>query len=272
VFTACYQLYSLVVHVTVHSVESLTLSRGKNIKGLAVMNNELYIGREDQLVIEVYDIATLNHRRNVSIPGLRCVIDLASCPQCDVVYISDKCNDKIYAVDKHGVVVFNFYSMGMPDGLSVNSQFNVIVTFPSIPMLREFTPRGELIRTITLQSDIIGPWHAIQLDYDRYSVVHGYRNSLHRVCIVNRNGTLIESYGGDQGSGVRQLNRPGRMLVFGGSIIVTDDGNKRMRLFSVSPLQYKRELFSVDSAGEHTYRIAISEDGTRLFVSYDQIT
>jgi hypothetical protein len=128
----------------------------------------------DQSVIEVYDVATLNHRRNVSIPGLRCVIDLASCPQCDVVYISDVyCNDKIYAVDKHGVVVFNWSAMGWPHGLSVNSQFNVIVTFPYLQMLREFSPRGELIRNITLQSDIRYPWHAIQLDYDRYAVVHG---------------------------------------------------------------------------------------------------
>jgi hypothetical protein len=253
-----------VVHVTVRP-SNHRLSRGSSIRGLAVMSNELYVSRYQSIVIEVYDVATLNHRRNLSIPGLDCVIDLASCPQCDVVYISHSCYEEIYAVDKLGVVIFNRSAMGWPNGLSVNSQFNVIVTLYNLRMLREFTPRGELIRNISLQSNIMYAWHAIQLDNDRYAVVHGSDDSLNRVCIVNRNGTLIESYGRDLGSGVGQLNNPHRMLIFDGSMIVADRYNKRLLLFNVSPLQYTRELYS---EGLRPSRIAISEDGTRLFVSY----
>jgi hypothetical protein len=237
------------------------------------MNNELYVGRCSQSVIEVYDVATFNHRRNVSIPGLCCVADLATCPQNDVVYVIDACDDELYAINKHGVVVFNRNRMDGPYGLSVNSQCNVIVTYTILQMLREFTPRGELIREITLQSDMKYPWQAIQLDNDRYAVVHGRHDiSFHRVCIVNRNGTLIESYGGDQGSGVGQLNEPRRMLIFGGSMIVAEYGNKRLQLFNVSPLQHTRELISTYSEDLLPFRMAISEDGTRLFVSYGPTT
>jgi hypothetical protein len=82
--------------VAVHRDETRTMSGSQIIRGLAVMNNELYVGRERQSEIEVYDVATLNHRRDMLIPGVRCVIGLASCPQCDVVYISDECSVRRY--------------------------------------------------------------------------------------------------------------------------------------------------------------------------------
>jgi hypothetical protein len=199
-------------------------------------------------VIEVYDVATLNHRRNVSIPGLRCVIDLASCPQCDVVYISD---DVIQ--DIRGRQTWSRRIQLVCYGLATRfiSEFTVQCHrhIPNLQMLREFTPRGELIRNITLQSDIIirgMPFSWTTIGTLLYTVTD---DSLHRVCIVNRNGTLIESYGGDRGSGVGQLNTPYRMLIFGGSMIVADRDNKRLLLFSVSPLQYTRELISTYSEG-----------------------
>jgi hypothetical protein len=68
-------------------------------------------------MIEVYDVATLSFRRNLSIPGIRCIEDLTSCSQCDVVYISDLCANKIIAINGHGVVVFNWSFDGQPYSL-----------------------------------------------------------------------------------------------------------------------------------------------------------
>jgi hypothetical protein len=100
------------------------------------------------------------------------------------------------------------------------------------------------------------------------TLLYTVSDSLHRVCIVNRNGTLIESYGGDQGSGVGQLNRPWRMLIFGGSMIVTDDGQQAAAAVQrVTFAIYTRTDLNV-FRGSKPYRMAISEDGTRLFVSY----
>jgi hypothetical protein len=255
--------------VTVHRDVARTLSGG-DIGGLAVTNNELYVGRVTQSVIEVYDVATLSFRRNLSIPGLRCVYDMTSCPQCDVVYISDNCAKKIIAINEHGVVAFNWSVVGTPWGLSVNSQLNVVVAIGD-QRPQEFTRRGEFFRNVSLQSDIKSVHQAIQLDDDRYVVVHGSAFSVgpHRVCIVNGNGTIIQSYGGNPGSGIGQLNGPYQMLRFAGSLIVADVHNYRVLLFNVSPLTYVRELISRDTSAR-PYQLAISEDGTRLFVSYGQ--
>jgi hypothetical protein len=265
--------------VAVHRDETRSMSGGEIIRGLAVMNNELYVGRERQSEIEVYDVATLNHRRNVSIPGLGCVHDLASCPQSQVVYVSDGCSSKIYAINEREVITLlvDCNEGGRPwdehrvrpGGLSVNSQLNVVVMWPSMHDIRVYTPGGELIRNITLQSDVTEPHQAIQLDDDRFVVVHGDEyDDLHRVCIVNSEGRIIQSYGGHKGSDVGQLNRPYRMLIVGESMIITDYWNYRLLLFNVTSLTYIRELVSTRSSSLMPVRLAISEDYTQLFVSY----
>jgi hypothetical protein len=184
-------------------------------------------------------------------------------------YISDWCGHKIIAINEHGVVVFNWSVDESPEGLSVNSELNVVVAIDG-NQFHVFTRRGEFVRNVSLQSDIKHVWQSIQLDDDRYVVVHGLPliAGLHRVCIVNGNGTIIQSYGGNQGSGTGLLYGPYRMLIFGGSLIVSDCNNDRVLLFNVSPLTYVRELISTRDTRFSPYRLAISDDGTRLFVSY----
>jgi hypothetical protein len=258
--------------VTVHRDVARTLFGRRRIQGLAVMNNELYVGRDYQSVIDVYDVATLSFRRNLSIPGLHCAYDVASCPQCDVVYISDYCADKIIVINEHGDNVFNWSVAGHPEGLSVNSQLNVVVVVIEYERLQVFTRRGEFVRNVSLQSDIVFVWQGIQLDDDRYVVTHGAGSeALHRVCIVNGNGRIIQSYGGNKGSGIGQLDRPVRMLIFGGSLIVADCNNCRVLLFNASPFKYVRELISTrwpNSCELLPTELAISDDGTGLLVSH----
>jgi hypothetical protein len=187
------------------------------------MNNELYVGRDLPSVIEVYDVATLTHRRNISIPGLRCVSDMTSCPQCDVVYVNN-CYLQILVIDEHGLRI-SWSVAEKPAGLSINSQLNVVVTFIDTTTVRIFTPTGQVIRNVTLQSDVLDPSHAIQLDEDRFAVLHGQWTNIHRLCIVNGRGTVIESYGGYEGSDVGQLDSPNRMLSVNGWLIVADSWN-----------------------------------------------
>ena len=127
------------------------------------MNNELYVGRSSLSVIEVfiYDVATLSFRRNLSIPDLGCVEDMTSCPQCDVIYISDDCAKKIIVINEHGVVVLNWSIDGRPRGLSVNSQLNVVVARVD-ERLQVFTRRGEFLRSI-----------------NKATIIHYTRESLH---------------------------------------------------------------------------------------------
>jgi hypothetical protein len=230
------------------------------------MNNELYVGRvQAKSFIEVYDVATLTHRRDISIPGLRCVSEMTSCPQCDVVYVNN-CFWQIYVIDEHGLRI-SWSFAERPNGLSINSQLNVVVTFSDSPAVRIFTPTGQVIRNITLQSDILVPKQAIQLDEDRFAVLHSEWSDLHRLCIVNGRGTVIESYGGNEGSDVGQLQSPLRMLSVNGWLIVADSWNFRLLLFNGSPLTYTRELITTP-APEAPLRLAITDDGSQLFVSY----
>jgi hypothetical protein len=251
---------------------SRTLSGGNNIQGLAIMNNELYVGRDYQSVIEVYDVTTINRRRNLSISGLRSVADMTSCRQCDAVYISDWRAKKIIIINSHGVVVSSWSVVGIPRSLSVNPQLNVAIVVVVSGPLQVYTQQGEFVRNISLQSDIEEVQQALQLDVDRYVVVHSsiLDESLHGVCIVNSSGTIIQSYGGNQGSGIGQLNGPHRMLIFGGSLILADYENFRVLLFNVSSLTYERELISTHDTRLLPNRFAISDDGTQLFVSYYQ--
>jgi hypothetical protein len=255
--------------VTVRRDVARTLAGDKNIRGLALMKNELYVSRAGQSVIEVYDIKTINYQRNLSIPGLQCADDMTSCPQCDVVYTSDWREMKISVINERGVVVFNWTVDATPMSLSVNPQWNVVVVVNTNDQLQVFTRQGKFIRNITLQSDVKYVWHAIQLEDDRYVIVHGMDSSLQRVCIVNGNGAINQSYGGNKGSDIGQLNEPRRLLVFGGSLIVSDCDNYRVQFLNVSSLTYVRELTSELDTLSKPRRLAISDDGTRFVVSYD---
>jgi hypothetical protein len=51
-------------------------------------------------------------------------------------------------------------------GLSVNSQHYLLVACVQPDLLIEYTTRGDLVRQIPLQADILYPRHAIQLKMD----------------------------------------------------------------------------------------------------------
>jgi len=143
----------------------------------------------------------------------------------------------------------------------------VLVTFSETRKLREFTPSGQHVREITLQSDIDYPRHVIQLDKNRYAVIHGHSENddgFHRVCIVNSIGTLIQSYGGNRGSSDGHLNNPMHMALFGGSLIVSDSLNNRLLLLNSSSMTTARTIIALTD-GWIPVRMALSEDGSRLY-------
>jgi hypothetical protein len=254
--------------LTAHLHSNRTMSDDKCIRGVALLNNKVYVGLRSEPVIKVYDTSTFNLHKNLTVPGLRCVSDMASCPECDVIYLADGCNRMIHVIDETGPRV-HWPVADKPDGLSVNSHMNVIVTFREIGKLQEFTVSGGLVREITLQRDIVKPLHAIQLDEDRLAVVHGWNPSeQHRVCIVSNNGTILQSYGGSKGIGNDQLYRPIRMLITGDSMIVADYANYRLLLFKVSPLTYIRKLVSTRSESLQPWGTAITDNATLLYVSF----
>jgi hypothetical protein len=125
----------------------------------------------------------------------------------------------------------------------VNSVCNVLVTCHEARKIKEFTTDGQLIREVSLQSDVIHPNHAVELTTDQFVVCHGDINDpLHRVCIVDSNGRVLQSYGGSKGSGSGQVNSPVRLAV-NGFILVADLNNDRVLMLSPK-LTFIREVLT----------------------------
>jgi len=60
-----------------------------------------------------------------------------------------------------------------PWGLSVNADHNLIVTCRRVPKIKQFSPRGDLLRDVTRPDDVIKPWHAVQLTTGQFTACHG---------------------------------------------------------------------------------------------------
>jgi len=121
---------------------------------------------------------------------------------------------------------------GVCCGLSITKSYNLLVTVHNSNIIQEFTPNGQLVREIVLDSSIDHPQHCVQLARDRYVVSHE-GDELHRVCIVDMNGCIVKSYGDYPGSEVGQLNGPRQItLDERGCILVTDSHNNRVEMLN----------------------------------------
>ena len=92
----------------------------------------------------------------------------------------------------------------------MNANHNLIVTCREVGKIKEFSPRGELLRDVILPDDVTNSWHAIQLTSGQFIVCHGDSDDrVHRVCKISSDGRhVVESHGGHWGSDTGQYNGP----------------------------------------------------------------
>ena len=227
-----------------------SLNEDKPVFGLTTLNNELYVRREarpysekhNNGMITVYDIETYSVQRSLQIPRLGSVNDMTSCNKHQCIYISDWKSKVVHRVENKSIIT-QWPVNDVPHGLSVNSVHNVLVTCHLVGKFKEITTDGKLIREIRLQADIVNPSHTFELITDQFVVCHGEGDDpVHRVCIVNSNGCILQSYGGSPGSDSRQLYSPVRLSV-NGCIFVADLNNDRVLMLSPN-LTYIRTVVS----------------------------
>jgi len=134
-----------------------------------------------------------------------------------------------------------------PCGLSVNADHNLIVTCLEVHKIKEFSPRGDLLRDVTLPDDVINPWHAIQLTNGQFILCHGAEEGVHRVCKVSEDGGhIINSHSGPPGSNTGQYKVPRHLAVDDNEFVfVVDVNNRRVTLLSPT-LDHKRQIVSGD--------------------------
>jgi hypothetical protein len=223
----------------------VTLPEEESVFGVALLDHELFVVRyrkQDQL--ELYDTINYQLIRKLNIPELSGPADMAPCAHNHCLYITDSIIDAVHVVDLGTMTRWDVD--GKPAGVSVTAANNVLVTFREAQLVKEFTPVGVEVRVIKLAADIDNPWHTVQVKEDQFIICHGHHENLqHRVCRIDKNGHVVQSYGGIKGSARGHIDGPPHVAVDkrSGSVFVADFNNHRVLQLS-SSLKFEREVIS----------------------------
>jgi len=211
----------------------------RGLRGVTLVDNKLFVLQQrDANQVAVYSINDYGLLYHLDLPHFKpdSHSDLTSCVRYKCLYMSDSGNRCIHRYDLATSVTSKWKPpSAKPVGLSVTFSCNLLVTCRQPNKLVEMrATSGQCVREIALQSDIVRPWHGVQLTNGQFVVSHGSYGSLHRVCIVDGDGTVIRSYGGKCGSDADQLALPCHVAVDNDShfIFVADCLNRNVTLLS----------------------------------------
>lgn len=252
---------------------------------MAILGDALFVLSHEHPAIEVFEnLEQLESKREVLLKGYQLQIpwDIQSNSMDEYLYIVDVKRDEeqtttIIKIDKEGNVKHHWPTNCQAGRLSVTkSEFNVIVTSLYIQKVEEYSANGKLICSIELPSGIASPWVTLKRKDNEYIISHGnHGNSIHRVCVINKNGNIKHYFGGEKGSDDEQLNVPVHMAVFSdGHILIADKDNSRVVMlspelkFTSRVVMLSQELkFSQGDNLRFPNRICLDEENKRLFVS-----
>jgi len=211
-------------------------SGGAAVTGVAVLSDKLYVSGWNAYngQTAVYCTTTFEKQQPLNFPGSLYVRNMASCDTNNCLCASDQYSDCIYKADCQNNYTSSQWSVGAnPQGLSVTSSHNFLVALRGGHSLRKYSTDGDLIREIELQpAGITSPVHAVQLSLDRYAVTH--HGPKHQFSIVDSDGKLVQSYGGDSGN----LSNPyGIVVDKEGRVLVADQSNNRILVISSKTLK-----------------------------------
>ena len=223
--------------------------------GIAIVGNQLFVLGDSQSgkrgviswltkkikaslpdsVLKVYDTNSFMHTHNLKISGSRSIEAIASCVHNNCLYLSDTIHKVIYRYDLESNNVITSWSItGKRKELSVTRSFNLLVMLEVENEIQEYTPDGDVIRRISLDSSINSPQHCVQLSIEKFVVSYGgFKAEQCGVCIVDTYGRVIQSYGGRPSTGVEQMCDPGQIAIDTlGYIMVADYESARVELLS----------------------------------------
>jgi len=236
---------------------------GNPVSGVTSLGDDVFVVRGEycRQKIEVYDTKTFTFQRHITVPGLeKWCYGLATCSANKCLYASDFDRHRVHRVELSGSNAVMKWSVARrPIGLSVNGEHSLIVVSQGELKLQIFTTHGALLQDIQLQADVEYPWHAVQLPTGEFVISH--TGSLHGVCLVDSDGTVVRSYGGKWGSELTQMNGPTGLAI---------DREKRVLVAD----QYNKRLLSVGRSLSHAHKMSVGVDGGLVgprSLWYDQI-
>jgi len=238
------------------------------VAGVTSLGEEIYLLRPkafDQ--VEVYDVISYRLLRCLTVPNSREPDAITSCQHFLCLYICDPDAKCVHRLDLQGSAAM-WPVNDRPWDVSVNADHNLIVLCRKVRKIKEFSPRGDLLRDVTLPDDVINPLHAIQLANGQFIVCHGvFNRAIHRVCKISSDGRgIIHSHGGQPGSNIGQYNVPGHLALDDNDFLfVLDYYNRRVTLLS-STLDYIRQVVSRDQVKWEPYMLYYDIQRRRLYV------
>ena len=245
-----------------------TLPEGEPVMGVTSLGEEIYLLRpKDVEQVEVYDVISYRLLRRLSVPNALGFSDMTSCQHFLCLYIGVPDAECIHRLDLQGNSTM-WPVNDKPAGLSVNADHNLTVTCDEVRKIKEFSPRGDLLRLVTLPDDIINPYHAIQLTNCKFIVCHGeVGDPIHRVCKISSDGRVtIQSHGGERGSDVGQYDVPNHLAIDNEFVFVVDYNNRRVTLLTLT-LDYVRQVVSRDQVKWGPEKLCYDVHRRRLYVA-----
>jgi len=237
------------------------------VGGVTSLGDDVFVVRDNHSrQVEVYDAVTFTLQRRLSVPGLGTSYSLAACASNKCLYASDLDNDRIHRVELTGSNAVTKWSVGRhPVGLTVNSAKNVVVVIHGERKLKEFTTHGTLLLTIQLQPDIELPRRVTELTSGQFVISD--EGTHHRVCLLDVQGAVVQSYGGAQGSDLTKMSRPEGLTVDKiGNILVADYGNHRLLVLDRSLTSAHEMSVSVDGGLKEPFSPWYDKSRGRLYV------
>ena len=232
------------------------------------LGDDVFIVRHNSQQIDVYSAVSLTLQRRLSVPGLGFSYGLAACASNKCLYASDFNNHCIHRVELSGSNAVTKWSVGCgPAGLTVSSDKNVMVVIQDECKLQQFTTHETLLQTIQFQSDIKWPRGVIQLFSGQFVISHG--GTHHRVCLLDDEGAVVQSYGSTQGSDLTKLNNPmGLAVDKHGNILVADEDNNRLLVLdrSLTSTSAHEMTVSVDGGLKEPRSLWYDKSRGRLYI------
>jgi len=228
----------------------LCTEKGKPVRAVTSLAGHIYLLRDKERdQVEVYDVTTYRLQHCLTVPNISLFTDMTSCEHYLCVYIGDHTVECVHRLDAQAQGAVTRWAVNdKPQGLSVNTAHNVLITCRRVSQIKEFSSHGVLLRELPLPDSIINPWHAIQTRSGQLVVCHGYHiDPIHRVCMVSADGRhIVHSNGGNWGSDTGQYDVPTRLAVDDNEFVfVADLINCRVTLLSPT-LEYVRQVVSRD--------------------------
>ena len=241
---------------------------GAEIYGLTILNGDIILLRHKNDV-ELYEQATQSRKANITVPNLKLPADVAACSVNNCVYITDSEENCVHRVAMiENFPVKKWLVNDEPSGVSITRQSNLLVACTLATSIKEYTTNGEQIREIILDLDLSHPRHALQFEVGRMVVCNGFRRDpLHRVCVVDMEGSPELTFGSQRGAKALQLSQPSHMTLYKNKyLFVADQRNKRVSV--LSPVLDYLGSFSGDEERSlvNPVRVWVDEETESLYV------